>query len=55
MRSGRERVADVSGEMAAVRSVAPWDGKDAEVADEEEFSLEDLGIGGGDESDKDEL
>lgn len=48
VRTGRERVAPVEGELGALAGVAPWDGGDGAEEVEEEFSLEDLGIGGGD-------
>ena len=51
VRTGRERVADVEGSLAQLENRAPWDGSDGQVIEEEEFSLEDLGIGG----DKEEL
>lgn len=53
VRTGRERVAPVEGSLAQLETRAPWDGTDGEAEVEEEFSLEDLGIGG--DSDKDEL
>lgn len=58
VRSGRERVTDVDGgSLAQLETRSPWDGTDGEVEVEEEFSLEDLGIGGdiGASDNKDEL
>jgi protein disulfide-isomerase A6 len=56
VRTGRERVADVAGALGAVEERAPWDGQDGEQGAEEEFSLEDLGLGGGGEEEgKEEL
>jgi protein disulfide-isomerase A6 len=56
VRAGRERVAEVGGgggaEPLRVETRGPWDGRDGEVVEEEEFSLEDLGIGGGGEGEE---
>lgn len=54
VRMGREAVAEVKGALGeAVEARSPWDGTDGEAAVEEEFSLEDLGIGTS--GDKEEL
>ena len=56
VRAGRERVVDVEGgSLAQLDDVSPWDGVDGVVEMEEEFSLEDLGIGGGGGGDDGEL
>lgn len=55
VRAGRERVSDVIGEAARVEARGPWDGEDGKAEAEEEFSLEDLGIGGGASAEKEEL
>ena len=52
VRNGRERVAPIDGELTALETKAPWDGTDGEAPVDEEFSLEDLGIGGGDAKDE---
>ena len=44
VRTGKERVAEINGKLAAIVEAAPWDGKDGEEILEEEISLEDLGI-----------
>ncbi len=49
---GFERVSPVEGELASVEARAPWDGKDGEGIEEEEFSLDDLM---GDDDAKEEL
>ncbi len=54
VRTGRERVVDVEGSLVQLETRSPWDGTDGEAEVEEEFSLEDLGIGG-DDAGKDEL
>jgi len=58
VRNGRERVVAVSGESMAELELdirAPWDGTDGAESMEEEFSLEDLGIGSPSEHGSDEL
>lgn len=55
VRTGRERVAPIEGPLATLATRAPWDGNDGEEAVEDEFSLEDLGIGGAADEAKDEL
>jgi hypothetical protein len=50
IRRGYERVAPLTNNLKALPEAAstePWDGKDAAVEAEDEFSLDDLGIGGG--------
>lgn len=42
LRQGQERVVPVSGGLAEIQHSDPWDGKDGEVQQEDEFSLEDL-------------
>ncbi len=42
LRKGRETVSAVQGEVAAIQSIQAWDGKDAAVKVEDEFSLDDL-------------
>lgn len=51
VRTGAERVEPISGSLAEAATTTPWDGQDVEVAEEEEFSLEEL-MG---DDDKDEL
>lgn len=46
VRTGRERVSDIEGTLAQIENRSPWDGSDGQEEVEEEFSLEDLGIGG---------
>lgn len=48
VRTGHERVADLEGSLAKIEERGAWDGQDAAESVEEEFSLEDLGLGGGD-------
>mmetsp|Transcript_11091 Transcript_11091/g.23921 ORF Transcript_11091/g.23921 Transcript_11091/m.23921 type:complete len:457 (+) Transcript_11091:59-1429(+) len=48
IRKGGEAVLSISGELASIKAVAPWDGKDGKVEAVDEFSLDDL-------FDKDEL
>lgn len=62
VRSGREPISDVTlpeNEKTAdglIKTIAPWDGGDGAESLEEEFSLEDLGLGGSDGEDaKEEL
>jgi hypothetical protein len=50
IRRGYEPVSPLAGGAAALpdaATAAPWDGGDGEAAAEDEFSLDDLGIGGG--------
>jgi hypothetical protein len=42
IRRGGEAVVAISGDVAKVRSQQPWDGKDAQVEAEDEFSLDDI-------------
>jgi len=56
IRRGYERVAPLTNNLKVLPEAAstePWDGKDAAVEAEDEFSLDDLGIGGGSGSDDD--
>ena len=41
-RSAGESVVAIRGEVASVSLQAPWDGKDAKVEVEDEFSLDDI-------------
>ena len=54
VRLGFERVADVSGPLAAVEARAPWDGSDGEEVAADEFDLADL-MGDDEEEGKEEL
>lgn len=49
VRKGQEPVINVSGELSKPSTISPWDGQDGREEVEEEFSLEDLGIGVSDE------
>lgn len=47
VRSGGSQTYNINGELSAIEQRDPWNGEDAAAEAEEEFSLEDLGIGGG--------
>lgn len=55
VRTGRERIAEIDGQLATLNEVAAWDGSDGQEVLEEEISLEDLGIDLPKEIVKDEL
>ena len=50
LKTGRHKVAAIRGALAPIAKTAMWDGKDAPVIEEEEFSLDEI-MGGGDETD----
>jgi protein disulfide-isomerase A6 len=49
VRRGQEPVVSITGELSKAATVDAWDGTDGAEELEEEFSLEDLGIGGSEE------
>lgn len=49
VRRGQEPVVSVDGAIGTLSTIDAWDGKDGEEPIEEEFSLEDLGIGSSEE------
>jgi protein disulfide-isomerase A6 len=55
VRTGRERVVELEGELATLEERAPWDGSEGQEMVEEEFSLEDLGLAIEENEAKDEL
>ena len=54
LRKGKIAVGAIKGDLAKIKTVAAWDGKDASVQVEEEFSLEDI-MGSDEEERKEEL